>query len=312
MIRYLTPVVLGSLALVPGRSVAKAQLSASEEAAVSQTVDGTKVTVAYSRPRARGRTGMFGTLVRLGELWTPGANSATTVAVSKDVTVDGRAVPHGKYSVWLVPARGDWELVLDRDTTLFHTQHPKPRAGQIRLSVRPQTKPFMEALTWWFPDVRATGMTLAMQWDTVYVPLAITVTPTHSAAVAPDAAARLTGRYFLQWAPTGAPGNETHKDTTLSVEDDPPHDLTFTIRYEAGQLRAVADPPMYTSESGYADWVLFPVKGNWYYLGRVDRGQLVEIWEWAQLEFESGATPAARFEIRRGNDHLMAVGKRLP
>src|SRR5436309_12195817 len=109
--------VLVALALGAPRTM-HAQLLASEPAEVTQTVDGTRVTIQYSRPRARGRTGLFGTRIQEGHIWTPGANAATTLSVSKDVTINGQAVPKGKYSVWLATSRGTWEMILDRDTSL--------------------------------------------------------------------------------------------------------------------------------------------------------------------------------------------------
>ncbi|HEX5817332.1 MAG TPA: DUF2911 domain-containing protein, partial [Gemmatimonadales bacterium] len=79
----------GGLALALLTSIAvrvsHAQVRASERAEVKQTVDGTTITVNYARPRLRGRTDVFGTQVPWGEIWTPGANEATTLAVSKDV-----------------------------------------------------------------------------------------------------------------------------------------------------------------------------------------------------------------------------------
>ena len=85
------------LALAPGADLGAQK--ASELASVAQTVDGTKLTVEYSRPRARGRTGIFGTTVKWGRTWTPGANTATTLAVTKDVVIEGVSVPKGRYSV---------------------------------------------------------------------------------------------------------------------------------------------------------------------------------------------------------------------
>ena len=97
-----------ALCLLGSRGAAQGQLLASEIASVSQTVDGTKVTVTYSRPRARGRTGLFGTQVKWGSTWTPGANLATRLEVSKDVTIEGQQVPKGAYSVWVVVDRAQW------------------------------------------------------------------------------------------------------------------------------------------------------------------------------------------------------------
>ena len=305
----LSRAALAALALAATASPASAQLMASEPGSVSQTVDGTKIAVEYSRPRARGRTGLFGSRVHWGEVWTPGANAATTLSLSKDATINGTPVAKGKYSVWMVVSRGDWELVLDRDTALFHTQGPKARSGQVRFPVRRETRPFMEALTWWFPEVSATGATLAMQWDTVYVPLRIAVPPSYSRAVSPDAARPAVGRYHLHFEPMGPPPSPA--DSTAHPPEQPPTDVTFTIRYEQGELRAVMDPPMFTTESGYRDWILLPSKGTWFKLGRMDRGEMVEVFDFFSLKFDPGAA-ASGFEIRTAGDDLIAKAKRLP
>lgn len=298
-------VALLALALPPGR--AESQLLASEPAEVAQTVDGTRVTITYSRPRARGRTGLFGTRIREGETWTPGANASTTMAVSKDITINGQAVPKGKYSVWLSITRGEWEMILDRDTTLFHATPPHPRAAQIRFAAPREKRPFMEVLTWWFPDVNATGMTLAMQWDTVYVSLKIGVPPSYRTHVTAAVAAPLVGQYSVHFEPPPP------ADTALAPDPDPPpaHQV-FTIRYEGGELRGVMDPPLVRTESGYTDWVLIPTRGSYYNLGRFDGGQLVEIFDFAPLRFAVEGGRVTGFEQRMNNDQLVSTGKRLP
>ena len=86
-------------------SFASAQIRASEHATVTQRVSGTTITLEYDRPVARGRTifGERGVVVKWGEVWTPGANWATTIDVDRDVKNDGRPLPKGKYSLWLTP-----------------------------------------------------------------------------------------------------------------------------------------------------------------------------------------------------------------
>ena len=302
---------LAAFALTVTPLSAHAQLLASEPGSVSQTVDGTRIEVSYSRPRARGRTGLFGSRIQWGEIWTPGANAATTLALSKDATINGTAVTKGKYSVWIVVNRGDWEMVLDRDTALFHTQGPKMRSGQVRFAVRRETRPFMEALTWWFPEVSATGATLAMQWDTVYVPLRIAVQPSYTKVVAAERARPLVGRYALHLEPLGPPPGTG--DTTLTAApEQSASDVTFTVRLEGGELRAEMDPPMITSESGYKDWILLPTKGSWYTLGRMDRGELVEIFDFLSVRFDIAGERATGFEMRMTGDELFGKAKRLP
>jgi len=282
---------------------------ASEKASVSQTVDGTITTVRYARPRARGRANLFGSRVRWGEIWTPGANRATLLEVSKDVVLEGKAVPKGKYSVWVVVQPGEWEMVLDRDTTLFHTQGPKQRAGQIRFPLKREKRPFMEVLTWWFPEVGSREATLAFQWDTIYVPLRMTVTPSYTTAVSPAVARRVAGTYQFRMDP-----EPTSNDTTLAkpVETNATN-IRFTIREQGSELRGEMDPPMYVTEDGYKSWILLP-KGNtgWFLLARTDKGEIIEVFDFALLQFDGAADHAHGFEMRATNDQVIARGTRLP
>ena len=178
---------------------------------------------------------------------------ATLLRVDKDVTLEGKSVPKGLYSVWIVVAKEKpWEMVRDKDTTLFHTRGPKPRAGQIRFTVKREKRPFLEVLTWWFPELSTGGATLAMQWDTVYVPLRMAVAPSYTTAVAADVAKRIVGVYHLHAEPMPAP---PRPDSTISEPgEQPATDIKFTIRQQGTELRAVMDPPMFKTEEGYTDW----------------------------------------------------------
>lgn len=299
-----------ALCLSLSRASAQGQLVASEPASVSQTVDGTKLTVTYSRPRARGRTGLFGTQIKWGSTWTPGANVATRLELSNDITIEGQQVPKGAYSVWFVVGRANWEMVLDRDTALFHTQPPKVRPGQVRFGVPREKRQFAEALTWAIPEMSSTGMTLAFQWDTVYVPLRIKVQPSYTMTSSADMARRIVGAYHLHFEPMP----EMPKDTTIiaEAEEKPADDVTFTVRYESGVLRAVMDPPMFKTEPGYKDYVLLPGKGDWFKLGRFQNGEMAEVFDFMQLQFDSAGDRAKGFEVRMTNDMLIGKGTRLP
>jgi hypothetical protein len=286
-----------ALTEVPARAQT---LNASEPATVSQVVDGTKITVEYSRPRARGRTGLFGTEVKFGHVWTPGANQSTTLAVSKDVSINGHPVAKGKYSVWMVVAPGDWELVLDHDTTLYHTNGPSRRPGQIRFMIPREHHPFTEVLTWSFPVVGASGMVLTMQWDTVSVPLGIKVTPTFTTAVPPDAAQRVAGTYRWHDAPS-----------TSGTDTTPRNASEFTVRYAAGELHATLDPPLF-GDPAYGEYVLIRKKGDLYSLGRIDRGELIEVIDYGTLQFTTANGRPKTFEVRGTDDALWANGTVAP
>ena len=54
------------------------------------------IEISYSRPGAKGRK-IFGDLVPFGKVWRTGANGATTISFSDDVTIGGTKIPAGKY-----------------------------------------------------------------------------------------------------------------------------------------------------------------------------------------------------------------------
>jgi hypothetical protein len=176
-----------------------AQVRASERGSVSQTVDGTVFTLDYSRPVARGRDSVIGRVVKWGETWTPGANWATTLELSKNAWLEGKALPQGKYSLWLVPqpAPAPWTLIVSRAARLFHTQHPPKEEDQLRLDVKPENAPFTEVLTWGFPLVNADGATLDLRWGTWRVPLHVRVEPTRPAVLTARQRNRYLGIYRM-------------------------------------------------------------------------------------------------------------------
>src|SRR5579863_339861 len=69
----------------------------------------------YSSPRMKGRK-IYPGLVPFGEVWRTGANSATTFVTSADVSVGGKAVPAGTYTIFTVPAADKWTLIVNKKT----------------------------------------------------------------------------------------------------------------------------------------------------------------------------------------------------
>jgi len=158
---------------------ASGQRKASEHGTVSQKVDGTTITIEYDRPVARGRDSLFGKVVRWERPWTPGANSATTLEVDKDIRVNGQALPKGKYSVWMIPRdTAAWTVILHRNAKLFHTQRPSQQEEQLRFDARPEQSVHMETLAWYFPVVGPSETMLRMHWGTTVVPMTIDVSAT--------------------------------------------------------------------------------------------------------------------------------------
>jgi len=96
-------------------AMAQLQLPAPSPAAmVMQTAGLTEITVEYSSPGVKGRS-VFGSLVPYNELWRTGANSATKINFSKDVTIEGNKIPKGKYSLFTIPGATEFTVILNKD-----------------------------------------------------------------------------------------------------------------------------------------------------------------------------------------------------
>src|SRR5580700_3813044 len=84
---------------------------------------GGTIHVDYSVPSMKGRK-IFGELVPYGEVWRAGANEATTFVISKDVTVGGKMVPAGSYTLFAIPDKDKWTLVISKKTGEWGVPYP--------------------------------------------------------------------------------------------------------------------------------------------------------------------------------------------
>ncbi len=272
-----------------------AQIRASEIGTMSQIIDGTKITMEYSRPRARGRDPIFGNVVRWNEVWTPGANWATTLETNKNITLNGVSVPKGKYSVWMVVRQGgNWTTVLEPKVHIYHEYPPDSTAQQVRVATPVTQAPFAEILTWSMPALTATGGTLAMHWGTTLVPFSVAVEPSLRMTMSPSDAAPYVGSYTY----TERTGRDSGKTKTL------------TVTYEDSTLRG-----RYTPEDDYwRKFALIRIAPNWFAPGVYDdKGQIYEVYKpELTLEFKVVGGKAVSVEMRNEADEVEAAGQRKP
>ena len=142
---------------------------ASPHEAVDATIDGAELTITYGRPYMRGRT-IMGGLVPYGRWWCPGADEATELTTSKALRMADLSVPAGTYTLYMLPAAGDWTLMINKRTGMFHTQYvPADDLGRITLRKRQIDTP-VEQLTFVFdPNPSGGGGMIAMRWETTEV-----------------------------------------------------------------------------------------------------------------------------------------------
>jgi hypothetical protein len=176
------------------------QIRASERATVTQTIDGTVITVDYGRPQLRGRVPEATGVVKVEHMWTPGANWATTVQFSRAVRVNGKPVPAGKYSLWIEPGVKTWQVHLNANPKLFHTQGPPASTMAVSFVATPVDEGLTEVLTFDFPAVSRTTASLRLRWGRATLPFLVEVEPTRPERVLTTAtAAPYVGEYLVQF-----------------------------------------------------------------------------------------------------------------
>ena len=164
----------GSPSAAPADILPLEQVQKSQAAAVSQRIANTEITVTYSRPVARGRA-LFGAHVPYDQVWNPGADQATAIAFTRHVHVNDQGLSAGKYSLWAIPRADTWTVIFSMASEVYHTPYPGEDRDALRLDVRPEPGPHMEALTFYFPEVKGKDAVLRLHWGEVMIPLSIRV-----------------------------------------------------------------------------------------------------------------------------------------
>ncbi len=146
----------------------------SQSGLVWQEVANTQIEVTYDRPVARGRD-LFGGIVPFGEIWNPGANDATAIGFTRDVSINGNPLPAGRYSLWAIPDPNRWTIIFNRQADVYHTPYPGEDDDALRFMASPRRGAHMETLAFYFAAVEQKDAELRLHWGETYVPFNITV-----------------------------------------------------------------------------------------------------------------------------------------
>ena len=76
------------------------------------------IKVTYSQPQKKDRD-IFGSLVPFGKVWRTGANEATEITTTRDILIDSILLRAGTYSLFTIPEREKWTIVINSDVGLW-------------------------------------------------------------------------------------------------------------------------------------------------------------------------------------------------
>src|SRR6185295_8318900 len=145
----------------------------SPPATATGNVNGATITIDYSSPSVKGRK-IWGGLVPYNKVWRTGANEATLFNTDKEIKVEGKPLPSGKYSIYTIPGEKEWVFIFNSQTGQSGVKEngetsEDPAKDVLRLTVRPEKSAnFNERMKF---DVEKNGFSLL--WENLRVPVSV-------------------------------------------------------------------------------------------------------------------------------------------
>lgn len=131
---------------------------------VEAAISGARISVAYGRPAARGRR-IFGPNGVLGDtLWRTGANQETKFRTDAELSIAGRTLPAGTYSLMTLAVPGRYQLIFYQGTQ------------EVRVPLEAaQLSPALERFTIVIEPTGDRAGMIRLRWDTLELCVPFTV-----------------------------------------------------------------------------------------------------------------------------------------
>lgn len=156
----------------------------SQKQEIVQNVGDTRVSIVYHRPNSKGRKiwgcstadvipkgGVtYPCLVPNGQVWRSGANENTTIEFSRDVTINGQALPAGKYGFHTIPNDNEWILIFNKANDQWGSFTYDEKKDALRVKVKPMKAEMQESLSYEFQNITANSGKIVLRWEKIAVP----------------------------------------------------------------------------------------------------------------------------------------------
>lgn len=161
------------ISLFAGAAFGQGVPRASQRQEITQTVGDTTIAIVYHRPNVNGRK-IWGGLVPYGEVWRSGANENTTIEFSRDVLINGRSLPAGKYGFHTIPTAGKWTLIFSKANSDWGSFSYDEKKDALRVEATPVAlDDSHESLAYIFNNVTADSVEVDLVWEKLSVPFTV-------------------------------------------------------------------------------------------------------------------------------------------
>ncbi len=129
----------------------------------------------YSRPSMKNRV-IFGDLVPFGKIWRTGANKSTLITFSDNVSIEGKLVPKGTYSLFTIPGEKSWDFIFYNEVGISGTPEKYDISKEIaKVSAVPELlTTSVETFTIDINNIKMNSAKLYIMWENTAVGVNIT------------------------------------------------------------------------------------------------------------------------------------------
>lgn len=188
MKRCLLLLLLASTTSFSFSQIALTQLPSggNKKAMVGERIGLTDVTIHYDRPAVKGREGkIWGSLVHTGYTdqnfgsskaapWRAGANEATTIEFSNDVTIEGQPLKKGKYSLFIAYDSAAPTVIFSNNTSSWGSYFYNEKEDALRVKIKPAKAANSVAwLRYEFMNQTENAATIALVWERLMIPFRV-------------------------------------------------------------------------------------------------------------------------------------------
>jgi len=130
--------------------------------------------VVYSRPAKKDRE-VFGKLVDYNEIWRTGANETTEIKLYQEVNFGDKKVPAGTYSLFSIPTKDDWTIILNSDIDYWGSYRYNEDNDVARVSAKSmESKKVIENFSIQFEGTGDNSGVMRLGWDKTVVEVPFT------------------------------------------------------------------------------------------------------------------------------------------
>lgn len=126
--------------------------------------------VQYGSPAVKGRE-LWGDLVPYNVVWRTGANEASYVDLSEDMTVEGQKLAAGKYSLFTIPKEtGPWAVIFNSEWDLEHGHFQYDEKNDV---LRVEVNPIWEESSQESLSIEIENPGIVIRWEKLKLPIRI-------------------------------------------------------------------------------------------------------------------------------------------